>query len=185
MEKNKLNNNIIMIELETKAPEFKNITAYHQGEFKKISLEDYKDKWVALFFYPRDFTFVCPTELKGFAKLDSEFASMNCQIIGVSTDSEWSHKAWFEKDLPDVEYPILADVTHQLSKDYQVYNQAEGLAERGLFLISPEGIVKYIVVSAGSVGRSASETLRVLRALQTGSLCPMDWDEGKDTLGKA
>ncbi len=174
-----------MIQLESKAPEFNNVMAYHQGEFKKISLSDYKGKWVALFFYPRDFTFVCPTELKGFAKHAEEFRNLNCEIIAASTDSEWSHKAWFEADLPNVKYPILADVTHQISKDYQVYNEDEGLAERGLFLISPEGVVKYIVVSAGNVGRSASETLRVLKALETGDLCPMEWDENKETLGKA
>ncbi|MBT3230356.1 peroxiredoxin [Candidatus Uhrbacteria bacterium] len=174
-----------MIQLESNAPEFSGVMSYHQGEFKKISLADYKGKWVALFFYPRDFTFVCPTELKGFAKHAQEFADLDCEIIAVSTDSEWSHKAWFEKDLPDVKYPALADVTHQISKDYQVYNEAEGLAERGLFLISPEGIVKYIVISAGNVGRSSAETLRVLKALQTGDLCPMEWETGQETLGKA
>ena len=174
-----------MIQLESKAPEFNNVTAYHQGEFKQMSLSDNKGKWVVLFFYPRDFTFVCPTELKGFAKHSEEFRDLSCEIVAVSTDSEWSHKAWLEGDLPDVKYPVPADVTHQISKDYQVYNKADGLAERGLFIIDPEGIVKYIVVSAGNVGRSASETLRVLKALQTGDLCPMEWDEGKETLGKA
>ncbi len=159
--------------------------AYHQGEFKKMSSSDFSGRWIALFFYPRDFTFVCPTELKGFAKHSDDFRDLNCNIVAVSTDSEWSHKAWFEKDMPDIKYPVLADVTHQMAKDYQVYNEVEGLAERGLFLIDPEGIIKYVVISAGSVGRSSSETLRVLKALQTGDLCPMEWDEGKDTLGKA
>lgn len=174
-----------MIQLESKAPAFENVMAYHQGEFKKISLTDYNGKWVALFFYPRDFTFVCPTELKGFARHAQDFADLNCEIVAASTDSEWSHKAWFEADLPDVKYPVLADVTHQLSKDYQVYNENDGLAERGLFLISPEGVVKYVVLSAGNVGRSAKETLRVLKALQSGDLCPMEWDQGQETLGKA
>lgn len=174
-----------MIQLGLQAPSFEGMTAYDKGEFKKMSLSDCKGRWVALFFYPRDFTFVCPTELRGFAKHAHEFKELNCDIVAASTDSEWSHKAWFEKDLPEVQYPILADVTHQLSKAYQVYNEIDGLSERGLFLIDPEGIIKYIVVSAGNVGRSVTETLRVLKALQTGDLCPMEWDSGQETLGKA
>jgi alkyl hydroperoxide reductase subunit AhpC len=148
-------------------------------------LSDYKGKWLVLFFYPRDFTFVCPTEIRGFAKAETDFKNLNCEIIAASTDSEWSHKNWFEKDLPEVKYPILADTTQALTKAYEVLNETDGSANRGLFIIDPEGLIKYIVVSSGSVGRSVLETLRVLKALQSGDLCPLEWHEGDKTLGKA
>ena len=106
-------------------------------------------------------------------------------FIAASTDSEWSHKNWFEKDLPEVKYPIIADTTQALTKAYGVLNENDGSADRGLFIISPEGLIKYIVVSAGSVGRSVTETLRVLKAIQSGDLCPVEWHEGDKTLGKA
>lgn len=174
-----------MLNINSKAPEFSNVISYHQGAFKNISLSDYADKWLVFFFYPRDFTFVCPTELMGFAKHEEEFKKLNCEILAASTDSEWSHKNWFEKDLPEIKYPVLADTTHEISKAYGVLNEADGSADRGLFIISPEGLIKYIIVSAGSVGRSVSETLRVLKAIQSGDLCPLDWTEGEKTLGQA
>lgn len=174
-----------MIQIGQPAPGFESLMAYHEGEFTKVSLSDYSGKWLILFFYPRDFTFICPTEIRGFAKHAADFAEMGCDVLAASTDSEWSHKNWFEKDLPEVEYPVIADVTHQLAKDYQVYNEDEGLAERGLFIIDDEGVVRYVLVSSGSVGRSVKETLRVVKALQSGELCPVEWEEGEDTLGKA
>ncbi len=168
------------------APAFRNVTAYRKGqkEFEKVSLADYRGKWVVLFFYPRDFTFICPTEIKGFAKMEAEFKALNCDVLACSTDSEWSHKNWFERDLPEVAYPVLADTTLEISRAYNVLNE-DGSAARGLFVIDPDGIVKYIVVSAGSVGRSVKETLRVLKAVQSGELCPVEWEEGDKTLGKA
>ncbi|MBT4857314.1 peroxiredoxin [Candidatus Uhrbacteria bacterium] len=174
-----------MITIGKEAPDFSDIVAYQSGDFTKVSLSDYKSKWTVLFFYPRDFTFICPTELREFAKHQEDFAKLGCEIVAASTDSEWSHKAWFEKDLPEVKYPVLADTTHQLAKEYQVYNEEEGLAERGLFVIDDEGVVRYALVSAGSVGRSVKETLRVITALQSGELCPVEWAPGSDTLGKA
>lgn len=174
-----------MIQVGTKAPDFSNITAYHKGDFTKVSLSDYKGKWLVFFFYPRDFTFICPTELKGFSQHEEEFKKLNCEVLSASTDSEWSHKAWFERDLPDVKYPILADTTHKVSRDYQVFNEQDGLAERGLFIIDPDGIIKYSLISSGSVGRSVKEVLRVVQALQSGDLCPMEWTPGEKTLGKA
>lgn len=174
-----------MIQVGTKAPDFSNITAYHKGDFTKVSLSDYKGKWLVFFFYPRDFTFICPTELKGFSQHEEEFKKLNCEVLSASTDSEWSHKAWFERDLPDVKYPILADTTHKVSRDYQVFNEQDGLAERGLFIIDPNGIIKYSLISSGSVGRSVKEVLRVVQALQSGDLCPMEWTPGEKTLGKA
>lgn len=174
-----------MLNINQQAPSFEKVKAYHNGEFKEISLSDYSGQWLILFFYPRDFTFVCPTEIRGFAKQEEVFKALNCNILAASTDSEWSHKNWFEKDLPEVKYPVLADTTQSLAKTYGVLNETDGSADRGLFIIDPEGKVQYIVVSAGSVGRSVNETLRVLKAIQSGELCPLEWDEGSDTLGKA
>ena len=166
------------------APEFE-ADAVVGGDFKRVKLSDYKGKWVAFFFYPRDFTFICPTELKGFSNAIEEFRKRGCEILAASTDSTWCHKAWFERDLPNVEYPILADTSLKIAREYQVLNEANGEAQRGLFLIDPEGVIKYVLVSAGSVGRSVGETLRVLEALQSGELCPMEWKPGMETLGKA
>jgi peroxiredoxin 2/4 len=177
-----------MIQIGSKAPDFSNITSFCKGcgnDFPKVSLSDYKGKWLVFFFYPRDFTFICPTELKGFSNAQGEFEKLGAKVLAASTDSAWSHKAWFERDLPDVTYSVLADTNLQVARDYQVLNESNGDAERGLFIIDPEGMVKYIVVSAGSVGRSVSETLRVLEALQSGELCPMEWHPGEKTLGKA
>ncbi|MFA6160908.1 MAG: peroxiredoxin [Patescibacteria group bacterium] len=174
-----------MIKLNQLAPSFEGATSYHKGEFKKISLSDYKGKWLVFFFYPRDFTFVCPTELKAFAGHDEEFKKLNAEVLAASTDSEWCHKAWFERDLPQVTYPIIADMNHSISRDYDVLEESDGSANRGLFIIDPEQNIKYALISAGSVGRSVAETLRVLEALQTGELCPAEWKIGETTLGKA
>jgi len=174
-----------MLNINQVAPDFKGVKAYSRGEFKDINLSDYAGRWLILFFYPRDFTFVCPTELRGFAKHEEEFKKLNCDILAASTDSEWSHKNWLEKDLPEVKYPVLADTTHSLARIYGVLNEQNGSADRGLFIIDPEGKIKYIVVSSGSVGRSVAETLRVLKAIQSGELCPVEWSEGDKTLGKA
>ncbi|MBI4016972.1 MAG: peroxiredoxin [Candidatus Aenigmarchaeota archaeon] len=167
-----------------KAPEFE-LEAYVSGQFKKLKLSDFKGKWVVLFFYPRDFTFVCPTELKGFANAAKEFEAKKAVILSASTDSVFSHKAWFEKDLPEVKYPVLADTSHTLSRDYGVLLEDSGAALRGTFIIDPQGVLQWMVVSNLNVGRSVAETLRVLDALQTGELCPIEWKQGVKTLGKA
>ena len=166
---------------------FNNVLAYQKGQkdFIKVSLSSYTGKWLVFFFYPRDFTFICPTELKGFSKQAADFKKLNAEVLACSTDSEWSHKNWFERDLADVDYPILADTTQKISRDYDVLNEDDGSSERGTFIIDPEGILKYALISAGSVGRSVKETLRVLEALQTGGLCPVEWEPGVATLGKA
>jgi len=176
-----------MLHISQKAPVFEHVTAYQKGQtdFIKIDLKNYLGKWLIFFFYPRDFTFICPTELKGFSKHKAEFTELNADVLACSTDSEWSHKNWFERDLPDVDYPILADNTHKIAMDYDVYNEVDGLAERGTFIIDPEGILRYALISSGSVGRSVTETLRVLKALQSGELCPVEWNQGDQTLGKA
>lgn len=176
-----------MILIDHHAPEFTNVPCYQKGKegFGTCSLSDSKGKWLVLFFYPRDFTFICPTEIKGFAAHEAEFKAMNCDVLACSTDSTWCHKAWFERDLAEVAYPILADTNLTVSRDYQVLNEENGEAQRGLFIINPEGVVKYALVSAGSVGRSVKEVLRVLQALQSGELCPIEWEPGEKTLGKA
>ncbi|MEN9558673.1 MAG: hypothetical protein RL141_1042 [Candidatus Parcubacteria bacterium] len=178
-----------MIHIGKTAPDFTHVTAYCKGNgpdgFCKKSLSDYRGKWLVLFFYPRDFTFICPTELRGFATHYDAFKALNAEVLAASTDSEWSHKTWFEKDLPQVPYAILADTTQKVSRDYDVLNESDGSSERGTFIIDPDGIVKYALISAGSVGRSVKETLRVLEALQTGERCPMEWEPGGETLGKA
>jgi len=174
-----------MLHIGKPAPDFSHVPAYHAGDFTTVSLADFKGSWTVLFFYPRDFTFICPTEIRGFAKKEAEFAELNCKIIAASTDSEWSHKTWFETDLPEVKYPVLADTTQAISRAYHVLNEDDGSAERGLFIIDEEGILRYLIVSSGSVGRSVKETLRVLKALQSGDLCPVEWEDGENTLGKA
>ncbi len=175
-----------MIHIDQPAPDFNHVPAYQKGKTDAaVSLSDYRGKWLAFFFYPRDFTFICPTELKGFSNAIETFRKINCEVLAASTDSTWCHKAWFERDLPNVEYPVLADTSLKIARDYQVLNEENGEAQRGLFLIDPKGIVKYVLVSAGSVGRSVAETLRVLEALQSGELCPMEWKPGEQTLGKA
>ncbi len=171
-----------MIQIAQPAPEFTTVEAYHAGEFTNVSLSDYQGKYVVLFFYPRDFTFVCPTEIRAFAKLEEEFKKANAVVLACSTDSTHSHKAWFEKDLPEVKYPVLADTTQEISRSYQVLG-ADGASQRGTFILDPERILRWITVSDNSVGRSVHETLRALQALQTGELCPAEWEVGQETLG--
>ena len=170
-----------MIRVGEKAPSF-SLDAYYNGETKKVSLEDFRGKWIVLFFYPLDFTFVCPTEIKGFASKEKEFKNANAVVIGASTDSVHSHKAWFERDMPEVKFPILADTAHSLSRAYSVLIPEEGIALRGTFIIDPDGVVQYAVISNLNVGRSVEETLRVLKACQTGGLCPIEWKPGEKTL---
>lgn len=159
--------------------------AYVNGQFKKVHLNDYKGKWVVLFFYPLDFTFICPTEIKGFGVMEEEFKKLNAVVIGASTDSAHSHKAWFERDLPEVHFPVLADTTRQVALQFGVLKEDQGIAYRGTFIVDPEQVLRYIVISDLSVGRSVDETLRVVQALQTGELCPISWKPGQKTLGKA
>lgn len=171
-----------------KAPDFEMKTALGDGEnFGKVSLSDYKGKWLILFFYPLDFTFIWPTEITGFSDKFKEFDKLNAEVLGISTDSIFSHKAWMNTPrdkygLEKLKFPLASDITHQVAKDYGVYVEEEGIAIRGLFIIDPDGNIKYQVVHDLSVGRSTSEVLRVLRALQTGGLCPLEWDEGDELL---
>lgn len=152
-----------------------------------VRLSDYKGKWLVLLFYPLDFTFVCPTELTTFSDRYDDFEGIGADVLGISTDSVYSHRAWLQtpRDKSGVEglrYPLASDVTKTVARDYGVLIEDKGIALRGLFVIDPEGILRYKVVHDLNVGRSAEETLRVIQALQTGGLCQADWRPGQDTL---
>lgn len=165
------------------SPDFKMNAVTGDGEeFITVSLDDYKGKWLVMFFYPADFTFVCPTEITGYSDRYEDFKKAGAEVLAVSVDSEHSHKAWIKGDLGKVKFPIAADMTKKVAKDFGILIEENGVALRGLFIIDPEGVVRYSVVHDLNVGRSVDETLRVLKALQTGGLCPVDWDEGEDLL---
>lgn len=165
------------------APKF-DLEALIGDSFKKVSLTDYKGKWIVFFFYPLDFTFVCPTEILEFSKRVPEFEKLNAQVLGCSIDSVYSHLAW-SKELGKLNYPLLSDITRDVSRDYGILIEEKGIALRGLFIIDPEGNLRYQVVHDLSVGRSADETLRVLQALQSGQLCQANWKPGEKAIGKA
>jgi alkyl hydroperoxide reductase subunit AhpC len=166
------------------APNF-TLDALVGKEFKKISLIDYRGKWVVLFFYPLDFTFVCPTEIRAFNGALKDFERLNAVVLGASVDSIWSHKAWQERgDLGDLKYPLLSDIRKDTARKYGILDEREGVAQRGLFIIDDKGVLQYLSVNNLSVGRSIEETLRVLEAFQTGELCPVNWKPGQKTLGK-
>lgn len=165
------------------APDFK-ANAFVDGKIKEISLSSYRGKWVVLFFYPADFTFVCPTEVEGFAEKYQEFKDKKAEIIAVSRDTVYVHKAWVEHDqrVAKAKYPMVEDRKGLISEAYGVLDEKTGNSHRGLFIINPEGIIKYMVITDDNVGRSTEETLRVLLALQSGGLCPVDWEPGEPTL---
>lgn len=153
-------------------------------QFATVKLSDYEGKWVCLFFYPLDFTFVCPTEIVAFNKALGDFHDRNCVVLTASTDSIYSHKGWCDShdDLKGLKYPMLSDMTRKLSADYGVLDEEKGLAYRGIFLIDPKGIVRWLAIHDLGVGRNVSEVLRVLDALQTDKLCPCNWKPGEKTL---
>lgn len=153
------------------------------GEFKEYKSTDFEGKWVALFFYPLDFTFVCPTEIRGYDENAKAFRDANCEVIGASTDSVFSHKAWCGGELGKLSFPLLADTNHELSRKFGVLIESKGIALRGTFIIDPQGVLKYSTIHDLNVGRSVDETLRVLQAFQTGEKCPVGWKPGQKTLG--
>merc|ERR1712088_1221050 len=172
------------------APEF-DCQALSNGEFKNVKLSDYRGKYVVLFFYPLDFTFVCPTEIIAFSEAASTFAKSGCAVIAASTDSCFSHLAWTEKPrkqggLGEMKIPIIADTTHALSKAYGCLKEDEGIAFRGLYIIDGKGILRQITINDLPVGRSVDETLRLVQAFQFtdehGEVCPAGWKPGKDTM---
>ncbi|MEK6607632.1 MAG: peroxiredoxin [Myxococcota bacterium] len=157
--------------------------AYINGEIKKFSLAELRGKWVVAFFYPLDFTFVCPTELKAFASSHQAFRERGAEVVAISIDSVFSHKAWIERDLPDVKYAVVSDITKTIARDYAVLLDDKGIALRATFIIDPKGVVQAEQVYNTNLGRSTEETLRILDALQTGEKCPADWKRGQKTLG--
>ncbi len=174
------------------APDFE-LEGYFNGSFGKYKLSDYRGKWVILLFYPLDFTFVCPTEVLNFSDAANDLNKLNCQIFGISVDSQYVHKAWVDTKREDgglggsLNYPLLSDLNKQIARDYDILMEEEGVALRGLFLINPDGIIMHSTINNLSVGRSVNEAKRVLKAFQfvtthEGQVCPADWEEGKDTM---
>ncbi len=150
-----------------------------------VSLDDHRGRWLVLLFYPADFTFVCPTEMLAFSAATSDFAEAGADLIAVSTDSVHCHQAWLEFALGRLDFPLAADTTQQVARDYGVLIEEQGVARRALFIIDPEGVIRYEVIHDDDVGRSVSEPLRVLRALSLGERVPADWEPGQATLPAA
>ncbi|XP_044851004.1 peroxiredoxin-2 [Mauremys mutica] len=172
------------------APGF-HATAVVDGAFKEIKLSDYKGKYVVLFFYPLDFTFVCPTEIVAFSERAEDFRRLRCEVLGASVDSHFSHLAWVntprkEGGLGTINIPLLSDLTHSLAADYGVLKEDEGLTYRGLFIIDDKGVLRQITVNDLPVGRSVEEVLRLVQAFQYtdthGEVCPAGWQPGSDTI---
>jgi peroxiredoxin (alkyl hydroperoxide reductase subunit C) len=159
-------------------------TAVVDQEFKIVKLSDYRGQYVVLFFYPLDFTFVCPTEIAEFGKLNKEFKDRDAQVLGISTDSEFVHLAWRQnhKDLNSLPFPMVADIKRELSGNLGIIDPAEGVAQRATYIVDPEGVVRFVMVTDLNVGRNVKEVIRVLDALQTDELCPCNWEKGKETI---
>ncbi len=173
------------------APDF-TATAVLDQEFKSIKLSDYRGKYVVLFFYPLDFTFVCPTEVTAFSDRYEEFSKLNTEVFGISVDSEFSHLAWIQTDrksggVGDLNYPLVSDIKKEISAAYNVLDPAAGIALRGLFIIDKDGILQYATINNLGFGRSVDETLRTLQAIQyvqshPDEVCPADWQPGDKTM---
>ncbi|MBI5803242.1 redoxin domain-containing protein [Candidatus Pacearchaeota archaeon] len=171
-----------------RAPDFE-AKALHENKIKDVKLSDYREKWVVLFFYPGDFTFICPTELGELADNHQKFRELNTEILSVSTDSEFVHKAWYDIStmVKKIQYPMIADPTGKIAKSYGVYIWNEGVALRGTFIINPNGILKAFEIHDNSIGRNTEELLRKVQAAQyteshNGEVCPASWKPGKETL---
>lgn len=164
-------------------------TAFHNGEFVEVTDADLKDKWSVVFFYPADFTFVCPTELGDLADNYEELKRLGVEVYSVSTDKHFTHKAWHEtsETIGKIEYPMIGDPTLAISRNFDVLIEEDGLAERGTFVVDPDGKIQVMEITAGNIGRSAEELLRKIKAAQyvrahPNEVCPAKWEEGDDTL---
>ena len=169
-------------------PDFES-DVFHNEEFRKIKLSNYRGKWLVLVFYPADFTFICPTELEEAANYYEEFKKLGAEILSVSTDTHFVHKAWHDQSpaIKKVEFPMLADPTGTLCREFGTYIEEEGISLRGSFIIDPDGILKTSEIQANNIGRSAKELLRKLQAAvyvreHTEQVCPANWEPGEDTL---
>lgn len=177
-----------MLQVGKKAPDFDMPSTKDMKTLKEnVKLSDYKGKWLILFFYPLDFTFVCPTEIKAFNERIDDIRKAGAEVLAVSTDSVYSHRAWINTPedkggLGPLKFPLASDITKDVSRDYGVLLEDKGIALRGLFIIDPDGTLQYQVVHGLNIGRSVDETLRVLEALKTGGLCGADWKPGQKTL---
>ena len=174
--------------INTQIQDFK-VQAYHNGEFREVTRDDLQGKWGIFFFYPADFTFVCPTELGDMADNYAAFKEMGVEVYSVSTDTHFTHKAWHDASdtIKKINFPMLADPTGKLSRDFGVYIEEEGLAYRGTFLMNPEGQIKLAEVNDNGIGRNADELLRKVKAAQyiaanPNEVCPAKWKEGAATL---
>jgi peroxiredoxin (alkyl hydroperoxide reductase subunit C) len=152
--------------------------------FQPLTDKSFAAKWKVYFFWPKDFTFVCPTEIAAFGKLNKEFADRNAQVLGASIDSEFVHLAWREHhpSLKNLPFPMLSDIKRELSTALGILDPRAGVSQRATFIVDPEGIIRFVYVTDLSVGRNPAEVLRVLDALQTGELCPCDWHKGEETI---
>ncbi len=162
-----------------RAPFFKTNALLDGGKIREVQLSDYAGKYVVLFFYPLDFTFVCPTELTQFRDHIKDFDAAGAQVLGVSVDSVHAHRRWVQDDLKDLHYPLLEDLTKNISRSYGVLLEEQGIATRGTFIIDEEGVVQYMGIHNLNVGRDAVEILRVLQGLKTGELCSAGWKPGE------
>lgn len=155
-----------------------------QTAFQDVSNTSYPGKWLVAFFWPKDFTFVCPTEIAEFGKMNKDFADRDAQVLGISTDSEFVHLAWRQnhKDLNDLPFPMVADIKRELSGALGIIDPAEGVAQRATYIIDPQGVVRFVMITDLNVGRNVKEVIRVLDALQTDELCPCNWQKGQDTI---
>jgi peroxiredoxin (alkyl hydroperoxide reductase subunit C) len=177
-----------MLQVGKKAPDFDMPSTKDLKTLKdNARLADYKGKWLIMFFYPLDFTFVCPTEIKAFSDRHEEIKKAGAEVLAVSTDSVYSHRAWImtpddKGGLGQIKYPLASDITKDVSRDYGVLLEDKGIALRGLFIIDPDSTLQYQVVHSLNIGRSVDETLRVLEALKTGGLCGADWKPGQKPL---
>lgn len=176
-----------MLSVGKKLPEFKlkaTVSNDQKTAFQDITNTTFKGKWLVLFFYPKDFTFVCPTEIKGFADLNGQFKDRDAQILAASIDSEFVHLAWRQnhKDLNSLPFPMLSDIKRELSTALGVLDENEGVSQRATFIIDPDGIIRFVYVTDLSVGRNPKEVLRILDGLQTDELCPCNWEKGEETI---
>jgi len=176
-----------MLTVGEKFPSFEltaTVSTDQKKAFQTITDQSYEGKWKLFFFWPKDFTFVCPTEIAGFGKLNREFQDRDCQILGCSIDSEYVHLAWRNNhaDLKDLPYPMLSDIKRDLCEQLGILDLKAGVAQRATFLVDPQGIIRFVYVTDLSVGRNPQEVLRVLDALQTDELCPCNWTKGEETI---
>jgi lipoyl-dependent peroxiredoxin subunit C len=176
-----------MLGVGQKFPEFSltaTVSLDRKKAFDTINQDTYKGKWKVVFFWPKDFTFVCPTEIAAFGKLNKDFKDRDAQLLGASVDSEFVHLAWRENhaDLKDLPFPMLADIKRELSAALGILDPGAGVSQRAVFIVDPENVIRFVMVTDLSVGRNTQEVLRVLDALQTDELCPCNWNKGQETI---